>query len=80
MKWQTGDPPAIGWYEASTQSPPAKGIYRWWNGHWWSSAASAYDTAEEAADSATRALHTIYTNHPPVRWRKIELGLEHGNT
>ena len=74
MKWQTTNPPVVGWYEASTQNPPTQGIYRWWNGRWWSSAAMEEDDAEEAARSAATPLHTIYLNHPTIKWRSIKLG------
>ena len=73
MKWRTGSPSAVGWYEASTQSPPMQGIYRWWNGRLWSSCATREDNAEEAADSAAYPIHKIYPEHPPVRWRNINL-------
>lgn len=73
MKWRTDNPPAVGWYEASTQSPPLAGVYRWWNGHWWSSCAEARDNAEEAAQSAAVPLHAVYFNHPTVKWREIKL-------
>lgn len=32
--WNTGNPPAQGWYEASVQRKPR--LYRWWNGKNWS--------------------------------------------
>ena len=41
MKWRSGEPPAIGWWEAS----PFKtvGVWRWWDGREWSCGAEEDD-------------------------------------
>jgi len=32
--WHSGPPPHIGWWNASVMEAP--GIWRWWDGGWWS--------------------------------------------
>jgi len=48
--WHKGPPPSIGWWPASTARDP--GIFRWWNGKWWSSACVSRFSAQAAADEA----------------------------
>jgi hypothetical protein len=49
-KWHKGNPPCVGWYNASAIRKPK--IWRWWDGQAWSEVAFDSDSATEAADSS----------------------------
>lgn len=50
IEWHRGHPPHPGWWMASRNSEP--GIWRWWDGAFWSLAANDFDAAELAASLA----------------------------
>jgi hypothetical protein len=48
--WHKGPPPSVGWWPASTCDQD--GVFRWWNGEWWSVVAFDDMTADQAEESA----------------------------
>lgn len=51
-QWNTGNPPEIGWWPASTCCEPK--TIRWWNGECWSVPCFTTDSAEFAAKEAMK--------------------------
>ena len=63
IKWHSGPPPHVGWWNASVNK--IAGVWRWWNGIYWSYAAISKDDAVEAARLASgRAIA-----RGPIYWR-----------
>lgn len=52
VKWRSGPPPHIGWWNASKFKYSQ--IWRWWDGKQWSTAVSSADSSPLAADLAKR--------------------------
>lgn len=71
-KWNTGDPPAVGWYEASIIQQPNR--YRWWNGKYWSWAVARDLPMPEILSLANQKTIT----NMPIYWRKIK-GAKYGD-
>jgi hypothetical protein len=63
MKWNSGPPPAVGWWNASLTKHPA--MWRWWNGKRWSIAAHDQHCAAEAAERAV----VLSKSNNRVQWR-----------
>lgn len=67
--WNTGAPPAPGWYEASVQRKA--NLFRWWDGEYWSWFALKSMSRDEAA---TRATQRFYPSpFDKVYWREIKV-------
>lgn len=49
-KWHKGPPPSLGWWPASINE--CFGIYRWWNGMYWSWAATSQASSIDAGKIA----------------------------
>ena len=72
--WNEGPPPSIGWWPASAYF--VDGVYRWWNGKFWSKAASHHSDAKEAgeiADTPNLNNEKIYWKQRPANWPKESL-------
>jgi len=62
VKWKKGPPPSIGWWPSSVYSND--GLYRWWDGKYWSVPTTLYFSAIEAANrAATRSI-----GQADIRW------------
>ncbi len=51
-KWNSGKPPAPGWYNASVRHDPR--AWRWWDGKQWSVVVYPIAPAEQAAKAAKK--------------------------
>ena len=61
-KWNSGPPPSIGWWPASTRRDP--NYLRWWDGEHWSCGAH-YTAGVERAERVA----TIVVQAPTIEWR-----------
>lgn len=59
--WHKGPPPHVGWWNASVGR--VSGVWRWWNGEYWSmhatSRAKAIDAAQQAAQKSINGQEKI---------------------
>jgi len=62
--WHKGPPPHVGWWLANTGR--YQGLWRWWNGSFWSHPANDTMTAEEAVIEAK--LGRQFTGDEFVQW------------
>ena len=68
-KWNNGPPPSCGWWPASIGKH--SDYYRWWDGKYWSVAATRGCQASSAAALATINAEMgaeIYWKHRPKSW------------
>ena len=63
LKWRSGPPPHVGWWNASIKKRP--NLWRWWNGSHWSMFASESYNNEGAAISAA----WIFFSTLEIKWR-----------
>lgn len=70
-KWLSGPPPSVGWWNASDSQ--AHFVWRWWNGHCWSTRAHEGNNQHEAALAARIAdwdqVSITYTTYWPKNAR-----------
>lgn len=62
MKWNKGNPPHIGWWEASNCQQ--RGIWRWWDGKSWSEPVNHHANEWHAGQCAS----TPEQNKTPIEW------------
>jgi hypothetical protein len=68
-KWFSGPPPSVGWWPASWHC--GENIFRWWNGRYWSAAATEDNTAPRAdmqARMKASMQERIKWRHRPKSW------------
>lgn len=71
VQWFSGPPPAVGWWPSSIGSN--LDLYRWWNGSFWSSAATSGD---ENSKVVAAAMNRCWLRQGAIKWRHWSIEID----